>query len=112
MSCSSTLAFGMLRDEARPQQFQPLASNLFHGGRVIEEPPAAEGHEIVELSRIDAEFMLILTAENAHQKTIVRITAAQIFERSKVCSAHTVAGQSKPGIDLTAHANHQRQAQF
>ena len=57
---------GMLRDEAGPQQFDPLSRNLFDHGRVVEEPPATKRHEIVEFSRVDTEFVLILPAEHAY----------------------------------------------
>jgi hypothetical protein len=52
----------MLRNEAGAQHFDALAGNLFDDGRIIHEPPAAEGHEVAELSRINAQLVLIFAA--------------------------------------------------
>ena len=61
----------MLRDKGGSQHFKALLSDLFHNRRIIEKPPASEGHQVTEFSRTDAKFMLVFAAENTYQESIV-----------------------------------------
>ena len=56
----------MLRDEAGSEQFDALASDFFDDRRIVEEPPAAERHQLIEFAGVDGEFVLIFAAEDAH----------------------------------------------
>ena len=71
---------GMLRNETRPQQLNALPRNLFHNGRIVQEPPASEGHEVTELAGVHAEFVLVFAAQNTAQNAVVRVVAADIFQ--------------------------------
>ena len=53
---------GMLRDKTGAEHFKTLPRDFFHNRGIVEEPPASEGHQVIEFSRIDAKFMLVLTA--------------------------------------------------
>src|SRR3954466_2692041 len=102
----------MLRDKTYPQHFDPLSRDLLHNRRIIQEPPATEGHEIVEFSRVYAEFVLVLAAEHAYQKPILWKIAAQAFERSQVRAAHCVSRPPDSRVPLPPYPNHQRQRQI
>ena len=52
----------MLGDEARPQHLEAFPRDLFDDRRVVEKPPAAEGHQVTEFSRVHAQLMLVLAA--------------------------------------------------
>jgi len=52
--------------------------------------------------------VLILAAEHAYQKTVIRKIAAQIFKRPQVRFAHRVSGQLDRRVHLVAHADHGR----
>src|SRR5262245_45586347 len=58
--------------------------------------------------------MLVFTAENAHEKTVIGKLAAQVFESPQIGASNSVSGESQRRIDLAAHANHQckRQVEF
>src|SRR6202158_3019306 len=99
----------MLRNEAGAEHLDALSCNLFDDGRIIEEPPAAEGHEVAELTRVDAQLVLVLATQHAYQETILRKSAAEIFERAQVRPANRVASQAQRRIHLRAHANHKRE---
>src|SRR5581483_4689898 len=98
----------MLWDKTGSQQFNALARNLFHNRRIIQEPPTSERQKTIEFSRNHTELMLILAAEHAHKKPVVRKAPAQIFQGTKICLAHTIPGQANSRIHLAANTNHQR----
>ena len=105
---------GMLRDETCAEHFKTFASDLFDDGSIVHKPPATEGHEVIEFSREDAEFVLIFAAENADEKTVGRKITAKIFEGAQIGAADGVAGETDSRIDLFTDADHEgeRQAQF
>lgn len=103
---------GMLRDEAGAEHFDALARDFFNDRGVVHEPPAAEGHEVVEFSGEDAEFVLIFAAENASEKTVRGKITAEIFESDKVSAADGVARKSDAGVHLFADADHERERKF
>ncbi len=74
---------GVLRDEAQAEHFQPLACDFLHDGGVVEEPPAAEEHQVGEFAGQDAEFMLVFATEDADEKTVVRMVAADVSSAFK-----------------------------
>src|SRR4029077_3071816 len=98
---------GKQRNEIRPQHFDTLPRDLFNNGRTAQEPPAPEGHEIAELSRVHAEFVLIFAAQRAHEKAIFRISPANILDRPKIHFTHRIAGLTNSRIYLTADSEHQ-----
>ena len=100
---------GMLGNETCPEHFDALTSNLFHNRRIVHEPPAAERHEVVELSGVHAQLVLVLAAQHADQKTIVRVVAANILQRTQVGASDCISRQTNSRIDLTPHSDHQRQ---
>ena len=94
-----------------PEHLEPLARHLFDDRRVVQEPPAAERHEIGELARVDAELVLILAAEDADQEAHVGPVAAQPFDDREVGLPDGVARQSKRRVHLPPDADHQRHRQ-
>jgi hypothetical protein len=70
----------MLRDEARAEHLQTLARDLLHDGRIVHEPPAAKRQQVAELTRVDAQLVLILAAQDANEKTILGKLAAERLE--------------------------------
>src|SRR5271155_679046 len=78
---------GMLGNKAGSQQLDSFAGNFFDNRRIVQEPPASKGHEVAEFSCIDAQFVLILTTKDAHQKTVFWIVSQDVFERAKIGSA-------------------------
>ena len=99
---------GMLGNEAGAQHFDAFAGDFFNDGRVVHEPPAAKGHEVVEFSSEDAKLVLIFAAENANEKTIRGKFAAKSFESDEIRAANGVSRETDAGIDLFAYANHER----
>src|SRR5207237_8464480 len=71
---------GMLWNKTGSQQFDPLSGDFFDDRRIVQEPPAAERHQVIEFSRVNRKFVLILAAEYAHQEAIVRKAAAKILD--------------------------------
>jgi hypothetical protein len=57
---------GMLRNKAGSQEFDTLSGDFFDDGGIVQEPPAAERHEVIEFARVDGEFVLIFAAEDAY----------------------------------------------
>src|SRR6202165_6289088 len=102
----------MLRYETCSQHLYALASHLLHNRRIVHEPPATERHQVAELPRVNAKFVLVLPAEHAHQKAIGWKLAAQIFQRPQVRPAHGIPRQTQRWIDLLAHSNHEREWQI
>src|SRR4029077_3227249 len=86
---------GMLWKKTSSKHFDALARDLLHDRRIVHEPPATERHQIIELSRVDAEFVLVLPAKNTHQEAVVREFAAQILQTFQVCSTQSVARQAQ-----------------
>src|SRR5260370_42083493 len=101
----------MLWNETCSQHLDALPRDLLHNRRIVHEPPATERHQVAELTRVNAEFVLVLPAEHTHQKPIGWKVAAKIFQRPKVRSAQGVARQTQRWIDLFAHSNHERERQ-
>ena len=50
---------GMLRHECPAEQLKPHLGDFSDQAGIVEKPPATERHQIAELPRHDAEFMLI-----------------------------------------------------
>src|ERR1700751_2165794 len=99
----------MLCDEAGTDELDALTRDFFDDRWVIQEPPAAERHEVVEFAGIDAEFMLVLTAQHAHEEAVVGIITTEIFEGAEVRAPDGIPSQSQPGVDQLADANHERE---
>ena len=99
----------MLRNEASPQHLQPLPRHLFHNRRVVEEPPAAERHQVRELPRVDAQLMLVLPAQHADQEPVPRILPRQVFHRPQIRLTQRIARQLQRRVHQIPHANHQRE---
>src|SRR5712692_4214690 len=85
---------GMLRDETRSQEFKAFARDLRNDGRVVEKPPTAKGHQVIELARGHTQFMLIFARQNSRQETHVRILCAQALQGADVRAPHTVTCHS------------------
>jgi len=71
---------GMLRDEAGSEHFDPLPRNLFDNGRIVQEPPAPEGHEVIEFTGIHAQFVLILATKYTYQEAVAGEIPAKTFQ--------------------------------
>src|SRR5437867_10476848 len=93
---------GMLGNETAAKHFNALAGNLFDNRRIVHEPPAAERHEVVELSSVHAQLVLVLAAQHADQKTIVRAVAANILQRTQVGASDCISRQTNSRINLTS----------
>src|SRR5579883_1445365 len=102
---------GMLRNEAHAQHFDALPRYLLNDRWIIEEPPAAEGHQVAELASVDAQLMLILAAKDADEEAVLGKIAAEAFDRDHVGFPHGITGKPNAGIHLAAHAYHQGQGQ-
>ena len=85
---------GMLGDEAGSEQLDAFASDLFDDGWIVQEPPAPEGHQVIELSRIHAQLVLILAAQHADQEAVVRVTGTKVLQGTQVGLAGAIARQS------------------
>src|SRR5579883_577418 len=44
---------GVLRDKTHSEHLNPLPCDLFDNGGIIQEPPAAKGHQVTEFTCID-----------------------------------------------------------
>jgi len=97
----------MLRYKTCSKHFDALARNFLDDGRIVHESPATERHQVVELSRQDAEFMLVLAAQHTDEKAIGRKIAAKIFETAQICPADGIAAQTQSRINLFANTNHE-----
>ena len=75
---------GVLRNEGGALHLQPLSRDLLDNRRIVEEPPASEGHEVREFARVDTQLVLILAAQHRDKKTIRRKFAAQILQTLEV----------------------------
>src|SRR6185437_7378391 len=99
----------MLRDKAGSQHFNPFARDLFDNRRIIQKPPASEWQQVREFPGIDAEFVLILAAQNADQKAILREFGAEMLQCAEIRFSRGVARQPYGRVDLITGANHQRE---
>lgn len=99
----------MLGDKTETEHFDALAGNFFDDRGIVQEPPAAEGHKVVEFAGVDAELVLIFAAEHADEKTVGRKIAAKILERAQIRAADGIAGKAQTRIHLFADSDHERE---
>src|SRR5882672_2495299 len=85
----------MLWYEARAEHLYSLACNLLYQRRVVEKPPAAERHQVAELSGGDTKLVLVRPRQEGRQKTNVRIFGAHSLDRHHFSLAHAVTRLSK-----------------
>jgi hypothetical protein len=76
-------------------------------GTVVQEPPAAEWHQVAKFPRAHAEFMLVLPAEQRDKEAVLRETATQVLDGAEVGMARSIASKAKCWIDCAAGADHQ-----
>src|SRR6202012_6206068 len=91
----------VLRNECGSQHFETLAGDLLDDRRVAQKPPAAKGHQVRELSRVDAKLVLVLAAQDGYQKAVLGVVPAQCFERAHVGTAGSIASEADGRIHLT-----------
>src|SRR5512144_1986580 len=99
---------GMLRNKACAQHFQPFPRHLFHNRWIVQEPPAAEGKQVSKFPGDNAEFVLILPAQQADQETIFRKLESDILNGTQIGASDAVAGKTQCRIDEAANSDHQR----
>src|SRR6266850_4229220 len=85
---------GMLRDKTRSQEFQAFARDLRNDGRVVEKPPTAKWHQVIELPRGHTQFMLVFARQNSREETHVMILSANSLQGSHVRPPYTVTCHS------------------
>ena len=100
---------GVLGDEGGAQHFYAFPGDLFDDGRVIEEPPAAEGHELCELAGVDAEFVLVFAAEQTDEEPVIREFEAESFDGAEIGFAYAIAREFEGRVNEIADADHDRQ---
>jgi hypothetical protein len=98
----------VLRDEARAEQLKPLKRDLLDDGRVVEEPPAAERHQVRELPRRDAQLVLVLAREERDEEAHAGVRGAEPLDRAHVGPPEPVARRPQRRVHAAPHANHQR----
>ena len=100
----------VLRDEARAQQLEALARDLRDDRRVVQEPPAAERHQVGELPRRHAQLVLVLARQHRDEEPVVGMLRADAVEGGDIGGAgEAVAGVFQCRVHLAADADHQRQ---
>src|SRR5687768_7202996 len=103
---------GMLRDEIRSQQLQPLGGDLGDNRRIVQEPPTAERHQIAEFSCSDAQLVLVFARKKGREKAHIGVLYANSLDRGNVRTSDAVARGAKGGVDAAAHADHHRKRQI
>src|SRR5262249_19172462 len=88
---------------------EPFTGDFFNDGRVVEEPPATEGKQIAELSRVDAQLVLVFATQDSDEETVVRKLRAKVFQTAQIRAAAAVPAGSQSRIDLASDADHERQ---
>src|SRR6185436_5546034 len=101
----------MLRDEAGSEQLHAHTLDLVDQAGVVEEPPAAEGHEVAELAGGDAELVLVLAAEHRDEEAILREVLEDRDERVNVGFTQSIAAISQTRVHLETRPDHHRERQ-
>ena len=96
----------MLRDEAVAQHLDPLPRHLLDDGRIVQKPPATKRQKVAEFASVDTEFMLVLTAEDADEESIIRELNAKMLDGTKIRLSYAISGEFDGGVDLVTNADH------
>ena len=63
---------GMLRDKAGAEKFEAHPLHFVDDRGIVEEPPAAEDHQVAELSGGNAQLMLVFAREHGDEELVGR----------------------------------------
>ena len=96
----------MLWNETPSQQFEPFPRDFLDYAGIVHEPPAPERHQVGEFSGDHTDFVLILTAQQRHEKTVVRVFQAEVFDAGEIGPAYAVTRQTQMGIQQFLDADH------
>lgn len=102
---------GMLGNEAGSEQFDAHALDLLDEAGIVEEPPAAEDHQVAEFPGGDAKFVLVFAGEHGDEEFVFGELAAEVDDGEDIGLAGHVSGITERGIHAHARADHHGEGQ-
>ncbi len=96
----------VLRDEAGAEQFDAHALDFFDEAGIVEEPPAAEDHEVAEFAGGDAQLVLIFSGEHGYEEFVFGEFAAEVDDGADVGLGGSVTAVAEFGVYAHARADH------